>query len=145
VPPEIHTSISSDSTHLAQLIQQVAEFLQQHQVPAKASYTVQLVLEEVVTNIINYAYEDAPGDEIDVRVALETGHAVVQTEDSGPPFDLSHAPRADTDKPLKDRPIGGLGIHLVRQMAERVDYARVDDRNCVRIQIALDDCAERRE
>jgi anti-sigma regulatory factor (Ser/Thr protein kinase) len=119
------------------MIQQVAAFLQQHHVPGKAAYTVQLVLEEVVTNVINYAYQDLAADSIGVRVTLETGHAVVQIEDSGPPFDLSHAPEVDTDQPLKDRPIGGLGIHLVRQLAERVDYARVDGKNCVEVRIAL--------
>ena len=107
--------------------------------PPRAAYAVQLVLEELITNVINHAHDDCAVHEIGVRVALEAGHAVVEIEDDGRPFDPGAAPDAEVDGPIQKRSIGGLGLHLVRQVVETMDYHRVEGKNRVEARIALGD------
>lgn len=135
--PEIRANISGDPAQLARLGQEVAGFLEEQAVPPRAAYAIQLVLEELITNIIDYAYDDAKTHEIGVRVALEAGHGVVEIEDDGRPFDPLGVPEADIRRPLEDRPIGGLGLHLVRQMVENMDYHRVGGKNRVEVRMPL--------
>jgi anti-sigma regulatory factor (Ser/Thr protein kinase) len=138
VAREIRASIPADPAHLTRLGREVAEFLEKQAVAPRAAYAIQLVLEELVTNVINYAYDDAGTHEIGVRVALEAAFGVVEIEDDGRPFDPRDVPEADVRRPLEDRPVGGLGLHLVRQMAAKVDYRRAEGKNRVEVRIALD-------
>ena len=137
--PEICANIPGNPAQLARLGQKVAGFLEEQAVPPKAAYAIQLVLEELITNIINYAYDDEMKHEIAVRVALDAGHGLVRIEDDGRPFDPHDAPEADIRMPLDSRPIGGLGLHLVRQVVENMDYYRVEGKNRVEVRIALGD------
>jgi anti-sigma regulatory factor (Ser/Thr protein kinase) len=93
---------------------------------------VQLVLEEVAANVIEHA---CPGGRHTFWVRLartgDTIEAVV--EDEGPPFDPLSAPAFDPDTPLAQRRDGGLGIHLVRQLVDEIDYTRRDGRNRLRL------------
>jgi anti-sigma regulatory factor (Ser/Thr protein kinase) len=136
---EIRAKIPGNAAQLARLGQEVVAFLEEQAVPPRAAYAIQLVLEELITNIIDYAYDDAKTHKIGVRVALEAGHGVVQIEDDGRPFDPLGAPEADIRRPLEERPIGGLGLHLVRETVERMDYHRVGGKNRVEVWIPLGD------
>jgi serine/threonine-protein kinase RsbW len=100
-------------------------------------FSVDLVLEELVTNIIRHAYDDDASHEIDLTLVLEPARVVLAVEDDGHEFDLRKAPPAKLGGDLASRQPGGLGIHLVREIAERVDYRRVDGRNRVEVSIAL--------
>ena len=137
VAREIRTNIPGDLAQLAQVSRQVAGFLEENSVPPRAEYAVQLVLEELVTNIINYAHDDHAVHDIGVRVALEVGHVVVEIEDDGRPFDPLSVPDADVRGPIQDRPIGGLGLHLVRRMADGMDYSRTEGKNRLQVRIPV--------
>lgn len=98
------------------------------------AFNLNLALEEAVVNVINYAY---PKDgrvysfTLDV-VAVREGEGTVLTftlTDNGAPFDPTKAADADTSLSAEDRPIGGLGIFLVRQLMDSVDYQFVDGSN----------------
>jgi len=137
VAREIRTNIPGDLAQMARVSQQVAGFLEENSVPPKAAYAVQLALEELITNIINYAHDDCAVHDIGVRVALEAGHAVVEIEDDGRPFDPVTVPDADVHGPIQDRSIGGLGLHLIRQMANGMDYSRTGGKNRLRVRIPV--------
>ena len=132
---EIRANIPGDLAQMARVGQQVAGFLEQNSVPPRAAYAVQLVLEELITNIINYAHDDCAVHDIGLRVALETGHVVVEIEDDGRPFDPLTVPDADVRGPIQERSIGGLGLHLVRQMADAMDYSRTGGKNRLQVRI----------
>src|SRR5579863_1602152 len=88
-----------------------------------------LVLEEILINIARYAYEPAKGD---VEVAYwEEGQGMLRVEigDSGRVFNPLEADPPDLSRGLADRPIGGLGVFLVRSMVASIDYRREGDRN----------------
>ena len=57
--------------------------------------------------------------------------------DDGAPYDPMSAPAADTTSPLESRDPGGLGVFLVRQLMDRVEYARKDGRNCLLLAVRL--------
>jgi serine/threonine-protein kinase RsbW len=60
---------------------------------------------------------------------MELGELKAEVEDDGQPFNPLEAPEVDTTKPLEERTIGGLGIHLVRKLMDGLDYQRQGDRN----------------
>ena len=88
-----------------------------------------LALEEVVTNVISYAYSDDAEHEILLRATRRGDQLEVEVEDDGREFDPLAVPPPDLAKPLEEREIGGLGIHLVRSAMDAVKYRRAGNRN----------------
>jgi len=93
----------------------------------------QTVADELVTNVIRHGYRDNRPRTIDVAVAVHADGLTLQLSDDGIPFDPFSRPAPDLSRPLDERPVGGLGIHLVRRLAAECRYARVDGRNQVTI------------
>ena len=95
--------------------------------PPDLIFKVNLVLDELSVNIVNYGEE---ASEIEVCLAADAEEVRVEISDDGRPFDpLTDAIEPDLDAPLEDRPIGGLGIHLVREMMDELHYSREDGKN----------------
>jgi len=97
--------------------------------PPAADYLANLAIEELVTNSIKYAYDDANEHIIEIELKLSAGELVLIVTDDGHPFNPLEVPEPDTTLPVEDRTIGGLGIHLLRRMSDRMEYARVESRN----------------
>jgi serine/threonine-protein kinase RsbW len=129
--------IANDPAELARLAEQVGDFLAGHAAPPGAAYKVGLALEELVTNTIKYGYDDRDRHEIEVFLAWEPPQLVLRLEDDGHPFDPLAAPAPDTDAPLEARSVGGLGIHLVRRMADAFTYRRAGNRNRLELRFSL--------
>lgn len=116
-----------------QQIPTLAEWVESLQLPVELNMPINLALEETVSNVMLYAY---PGRQ-DGRVIVEyfetkddNGKRLIFTvSDSGIPFDPTKKDDADITLSAEDRQIGGLGIHLVRQLMDEVYYQRVDDKN----------------
>lgn len=106
--------------------------------PEKITTQLRLVLEELVVNIIHYGHEDEEGDVLhDIEVVLVADAQMVAVEiiDDGKPFDpLQDAHVPDVDLDIEDRPIGGLGIHLVQKLTDKVEYSREQNLNKLRIE-----------
>jgi len=96
---------------------------------AAARNAFDLALVEWVTNVISYAYVDAGEHWIAVRFFTAPGQARVEVEDDGREFNPLNRPPVDTTRPLEERPIGGLGIHMIRQYMDTVEYRRAEGRN----------------
>ena len=88
-----------------------------------------LAIEEAVVNVMNYAYP--AGTEGTVCIDAQVSNGVLQfvISDSGAPFDPTARAEVDTTLSAEERGIGGLGIHIVRQIMDSIDYKRVDGRN----------------
>ena len=91
--------------------------------------SINLALEEAVTNVISYAYPEGTEGEIKVDAIARKDSLRFTISDFGQEFDPTATPEVDTSLALEDRPIGGLGIHLVRKIMDRVSYKRQDDMN----------------
>ncbi|MFZ4523637.1 MAG: SpoIIE family protein phosphatase, partial [Bacteroidales bacterium] len=102
-------------------------------IPPKAAMEINLVLEELFTNVVFYAFDDTDRHDITVDLTLLPNRQVeIILTDDGKPFNLLETEVKDIlEKPLDERPIGGLGIHFVRKMMTSVEYQRLGDQNVV--------------
>jgi serine/threonine-protein kinase RsbW len=101
----------------------------------KAFDRLDLVLEEVLVNVFRYAYPAGTGDAA-VGYAVGAPNCLrIDVRDSGREFNTLQTDRPDLGLGLKDRPIGGLGLFLVRSMSESVSYRREEGRNILSFQL----------
>ena len=91
--------------------------------------SINLALEEAVTNVILYAYPKETPGKVYIDSLLREDALEFVISDSGIPFDPTAAPKADITLSVEERPIGGLGIYLVRQIMDEVHYVREDGMN----------------
>jgi anti-sigma regulatory factor (Ser/Thr protein kinase) len=94
---------------------------------------INLLLDEFVSNVIKYGYDDAREHRIQVTMELEGRRLTIRIEDDGKAFNPLEAPAPDLDLPIEERPIGGLGILIARTLADSLDYRREGDRNILTI------------
>jgi anti-sigma regulatory factor (Ser/Thr protein kinase) len=104
-------------------------WLAEHQASTDASYLVSLAIEELVTNCIKYGYRDTAEHVIDIVLSVTDGALSVEVIDDGQPFNPLDAPPPDLSLALEKRRIGGLGLHLLRELADDVRYERRDGTN----------------
>ena len=126
---QLSLEIETKHEELGRVSSAVEEFGHQENWPPDLVFKVNLALEEVVVNVINYGHEDGLHNvEITFTASAET--LTIEVVDDGRPFDpLTEAPRPDLSGELEDRRIGGLGVHLVREMMDDVGYRREEGKN----------------
>ena len=130
---ELRLSLKNNPNEVIRVMGQVETMLTSESLQDRVIYQVNLVLEEILTNIIKYAYEDNEIHEILVRLRLEPDLIRIRFEDDGGEFDPRQAPDPDLECSLEDTRVGGLGLHLVRASAELMEYRRVGSRNCLTV------------
>jgi anti-sigma regulatory factor (Ser/Thr protein kinase) len=123
--------IKNDLSELNRIAKSVADFNGSHNLPSKAARAVSLALDEIITNIISYGYDDRKEHEIIIQLSVKQGELILQIEDDGRRFNPLDLPKADTESPLEGRQIGGLGIHLVRSIMDDMAYSRHNEKNCL--------------
>jgi anti-sigma regulatory factor (Ser/Thr protein kinase) len=111
----------------------VERFAAEHCVTSRIIHDIAVTLDEVLTNIIAYAFEPGEHSEILVCLAWRPGEMQLTVEDAGKPFDPLQAPRPELGTPLHARKVGGLGIHFIRSLMDEVAYERVDGRNRLKL------------
>ena len=103
----------------------------------RTAKSLRLALEEIVVNVIDYAYPAGTRGKVDIR-AWSDGEIVRFTvSDGGVPFDPTAVPPVDTTLSAEERPIGGLGIHLARTLMDAVRYERADEKNVLTLEKKL--------
>jgi anti-sigma regulatory factor (Ser/Thr protein kinase) len=99
--------------------------------PPALVFKANLVLEELTLNINNYGGNDGIR-QIEITLNSETDRLIIEVIDDGSPFDpTTDATLPDTNAPIEDRPVGGLGLHLVRTMMDEMQYKREQGKNHV--------------
>lgn len=97
---------------------------------------VELVLEEVLTNIVKYAYPGAAGM-MEVSCSLEDERMRLIFRDWGRPFNPLEKEPPTLSPDINERPVGGLGIFLVQRLVDHVTYERADDRNVLTVEFEV--------
>lgn len=95
----------------------------------EVAFQLNLALDEAVANAVNYAYPDGVEGPVVIKVAKCDSSVVFTMIDGGIPFDPTQAGDVDTTLSVEDRPIGGLGIFLIRNMMDSIAYRREDGKN----------------
>jgi anti-sigma regulatory factor (Ser/Thr protein kinase) len=134
MPPTFRQTISRNVSDYTAVAREVERFCTENCLPLATSFKVRLVLEELVLNLIDHAVSSGT-DRIDVAIDLEPGRVVLVLEDDSARFDPHSAPAFDKAKPLEERGPRGMGLHVVRSVAENVAYQRVG--TCNRVQVVI--------
>jgi anti-sigma regulatory factor (Ser/Thr protein kinase) len=120
--------VHADMDEIPRTLSEIEECLQSGGFSKEEILDIQLAVEEVITNTIRYGYAGAPGT-IAILCAVEPDKATVEIADDAPAFDPLLAPEPDLSADLDNRPIGGLGIFLIRQVMDEVVYRFADNKN----------------
>lgn len=114
--------------HLEDLTSMVTGLLREQGFPEKTIFEMDLAVDEACTNVIRYAY--APGEgEVTVECTVTPTAATVCIIDCGHPFDPLAVEPPDLSGGVEDRPIGGLGVHLIRSLMDTVTYEYTGGKN----------------
>jgi sigma-B regulation protein RsbU (phosphoserine phosphatase) len=113
-------------------------FFEKHSVDFAVVMKIQLILDELLNNIISYAYADNSEHEIEVRAELAGNRLTVTITDDGIPFNPLNMKTPDLPSDSEDWSIGGLGIHLVRNLTDEISYQRRIEQNVLRLVKILD-------
>ncbi len=130
----ISMTIESKHDELDRITAAIEELAEESGWPLELVYKINLVLEELTLNIMNYGYTDEEIHYIDLSVKTEDAKVTIEIVDDGRPFNpISDAPQPDLEGPMMDRRIGGWGIHIVRTIMDDVSYSRADNKNRMKL------------
>ncbi len=134
---EIRLSMANTFEDLARLMADAELFLQSRGLSARTVYDVNLVLEEVLTNIVKYGFNDEATHEIRLTIAITSAGVTIRCEDEGREFDplALSPPDIEGRDSILECEVGGLGIHLVRQTVQSIDYSREGHKNVLTMTI----------
>ncbi|HSG30768.1 MAG TPA: ATP-binding protein [Thermodesulfobacteriota bacterium] len=126
----LEIELKNKVSELGKLHDKIAEFWNENNLDTDKMCHINLSLEEIITNIIKYGYDDDSEHIIKIIIKLED-QSVINLErlDDGIEFNPFDHPEPDTSIPLEQREIGGLGIHLVRNCMDHYSYERNDNLN----------------
>jgi anti-sigma regulatory factor (Ser/Thr protein kinase) len=127
--PTISLLLKNDMPEIERLAEEVTRFANQHGVPPETAGDLNLALEEVVANVIMHAYPQGGAHEIRVDVTAEKDRVTAEVVDDGVRFDPLQGPEPNVALPLAQRPVGGLGLFLVRRVMDELHYSREAGRN----------------
>ena len=138
MPDEFHVSLAPRLTEVRKLSRMVEEFGDSQGLPEPIVFVINLALDELITNAVTHGFTGVTEPRIDIGLRVDGLTLVLTIEDNGHPFDPTADSHPDLDSPLEAREIGGLGLHLVKTFASRVDYRYLDGRNCLTLEHDLE-------
>ena len=143
----IEISLANDLREIAGVAAKIDEFCTERSIASEIGYAVNLAIDEILTNTISYGYgDDDEPHRIELIVGLEDEILFVVIVDDSRAFDPSLISEPDLEAPLDERALGGLGLFLVQQMMDGVDYQRRDGCNVVTLtKSTAADAVEREE
>jgi len=129
--------LSNNVEEISLMAAKVEELAENWELPIPLAMNLNLVLEEAVTNIIFYGFPEGGDHLINISIALSGQELIVVIDDDGIPFDPTLKEQPDTDLPADERPIGGLGIFLIRKIMDNVSYTREEKKNILTLKKKL--------
>ena len=126
---QLDLTLLNRATDIARAQDQLEQFAAAHHFPDRKLHEVQVALEEHLTNILHYGYDDHGEHQIQIGVRLAAAELRIQVQDGGRAFNPLEHPTPDLSLPLAQRPIGGLGIHMIRKSLDGLEYRREDGKN----------------
>jgi serine/threonine-protein kinase RsbW len=137
--PSLTLHLQNKIAEVARLVDAVESFGTHAGLSPDLTYRLTLSLDEIVSNVIRHGYSDTNDHVVEVRLSVHDGVVTSVIEDDGHPYDPRESPEPDLSMPVEQRGPGGLGIFLVRQMMDSIDYARRDGRNILTVTAARRD------
>jgi serine/threonine-protein kinase RsbW len=129
LPPTTHIVIRNNVADLAVLTAAMGRVGAEHGIPEKALFQLQVALDEIVSNAIKYAWPEGGAHDIEIRITPREEGIGIEIIDDGRMFDPREAPKRDKPLPGQRPQPGGVGVQMTKQLVDRVDYARIGNRN----------------
>ena len=131
-------TLTNDIKQVPQLAEFVDMVCEEVGMDMAVAIQMNLAMEEAVVNVMTYAYPaDTVGD-VTIEAVTIADQLQFTITDSGIPFDPTAKDEVDTTLSAEERPIGGLGIHLVRQLMDSINYERIDGKNVLTLRKKFD-------
>jgi len=126
-------TLPNDINTIPQLNEYIDSVCEDMGLDMATSMSLNLALEEAVVNVMNYAYPEGTKGTVNIETIADNTQITFIISDSGKFFDPTAKEEVDTTLSAEERPIGGLGIHLIRQIMNHVVYERKDDKNILKL------------
>ena len=136
---KLSLKISNELSEIGRAIEAFEVFSEKTGLPMAIAMKANLVFDELLNNIVSYAFTDNGEHQIAVDIEKSADRLLITIEDDGLPFNPFAQDAVDTTLSLEERDIGGLGIHLVMNVMDDVSYERHSDRNVVTLIKKLED------
>ena len=131
--PEVKDIVTArfrnDLQELERMADIVEDFFARNTLSPSLGYQLTLVLDELLTNVISYGYEDDAEHRIELTINLGHGSLTIEWRDDGKAFDPFEVQEPDLESPVEDRAIGGMGVHFVKTIMDTIAYRRRGGRN----------------
>jgi len=121
--------IGNDAAQIARVSEAMDCLAAEHGIAPTPLVQLQVALDEMVSNVIKYAWPQGGCHTLQVRIEVALGQVRIDISDDGRPFDPRDAPVPQTPLPGQRPRPGGLGVHMVRQFMDRFEYVRIDTVN----------------
>lgn len=131
-------SIKNHIDSLSTVAQYFESLSEKYSISMPVTHKMNIALDDLLNNIISYGYNDDQEHIIELQFEYSKNRLSVIISDDGIPFNPFEEKPVDTSLSIDEREIGGLGIHLVREMVDRYSYSRKINRNVVTLTMDLD-------
>jgi sigma-B regulation protein RsbU (phosphoserine phosphatase) len=127
----IEITIKNRLSEIGVATEKVDAFMKEHNLSEEVRSKIAIILDELLNNTISYGYRDK--DEHDIEIGLDRygDRLIITLKDDGAPFDPFKYAEPDVEVSTEKRQIGGLGIHIVRNLLEKFSYKRSEGKNVV--------------
>jgi len=105
------------------------DYSKDNKLTEKTVHDIQMALDELLTNIVNYGYEDTDEHQIDIHFGVNDDAVKVEIVDDSKPYNILEKDNPDISLSVEDKPIGGLGIFLIKKLMSNVDYYTEEGKN----------------
>ena len=126
-------TLPNDINTIPQLNEFIDTVCEELEIDMALAMSLNLAMEEAVVNVMDYAYPEGTEGEVDIEAIADETQLHFTISDRGKPFDPTAKEEVDTTLSAEERPIGGLGIHLIRQLMDNISYERKDGKNILRL------------
>jgi len=134
MPIKQHIILKNQLTELTLLASAIEDFAEKTGLDMQAIFKINLALDELVTNIVSYAYDDESLHQIEITLSYDAPIFTASLIDDGKAFDPTMTTEPDVDTSLEQRKVGGLGVHFVKTLMDKIDYNRHAQKNHVRLE-----------
>jgi anti-sigma regulatory factor (Ser/Thr protein kinase) len=147
LPQTTRIVIRNDIADLAALTTAMERVGAEHGMSEQSLFQLQVALDEIVSNVIKYAWPMGGAHDIEIRITAREDGVEVEIIDDGRTFDPRDAPKRDRPLPGRRPQPGGVGVQMTRQLVDRIDYLRTGSRNHTTLTklCAFDPAASRRK
>jgi anti-sigma regulatory factor (Ser/Thr protein kinase) len=127
--PEVKLTVKNRIEDLLRVNSIFESFATQHEIGGRLRYHLLVSIEEILTNIIKYGFDEQGVHPIHITFRLVLENVEMEFEDRGREFNPLEVDEPNLETAIEDRQLGGLGIHLVKKMVDVAEYRREGDRN----------------